>query len=41
MGLQNLESRVKSLDGEFQIESGPGRGTSIYVEFDRKRLGGE
>lgn len=38
MGLKNLESRVKSIDGEFQIESFPGKGTSIYIEFDRSRL---
>jgi two-component system, NarL family, sensor kinase len=41
MGLKNLEARVRSLYGEFQIESSPGNGTTIYMEFDYHRLNQE
>ncbi len=33
-GLQNLEYRVKSLQGNLNIQSAPGRGTTIHIEFD-------
>ena len=39
MGLKNLEERIKSLHGEFEIESKPGKGTTVYMEFDRRQLG--
>lgn len=38
MGLRNIASRVRSLHGDFQIESAPGKGTTIYMEFDRRQL---
>jgi two-component system, NarL family, sensor kinase len=38
MGLRNVESRVKSLQGEFQLESSPGKGTTVYMEFKCKDL---
>jgi signal transduction histidine kinase len=38
MGLKNVESRVKSLYGEFQIDSAAGKGTTVYMEFDCTRL---
>lgn len=34
MGLKNVASRVKSLCGDFQVESAPGKGTTVYIEFD-------
>jgi two-component system NarL family sensor kinase len=41
MGLKNVESRVRSLYGEFQIDSAPGKGTTVYMEFDCGRLSKE
>lgn len=38
MGLKNVESRVKSLCGEFQVESRPDKGTTIYIDFDCKQI---
>ena len=32
MGLNNLESRVKSINGTLKIDSRPGEGTHIYIE---------
>lgn len=34
MGLYNLRTRVSSLDGAFNMESRPGEGTSVNIEFD-------
>jgi signal transduction histidine kinase len=33
-GLKNLRSRVKSLNGRYSVESVPGSGTTVYLEFD-------
>ena len=33
MGIRNLDSRVKYLDGELEINSEPGKGTSINIEL--------
>lgn len=38
MGLKNVASRVKSLNGEFQLESSPGEGTTVYMQFNCKDL---
>ena len=38
IGLKNVESRVKSLGGEFQMESSPGKGTTVNIEFDCKQI---
>jgi len=32
MGLSNIETRVKSIDGVFIIESNPGKGTSALIK---------
>ncbi len=34
IGLKNLSSRIKLLDGTYEILSEPGKGTSIYIEID-------
>jgi two-component system, NarL family, sensor kinase len=36
MGLKNIESRVDSLKGEFNIDSGKGAGTTITIEIPVK-----
>ncbi len=33
IGLQHLQSRVKSLNGRLTVETSPGKGTTIYIEF--------
>lgn len=33
MGLSNIETRVKSVDGAFIIESTPGKGTSVLIKI--------
>ena len=38
MGLQNVASRVRALQGEFRIDSEPGKGTAVYMEFRCKAL---
>jgi signal transduction histidine kinase len=38
VGLQNIQSRVKLLQGDITIDSAPGRGTSISITFDINRL---
>jgi signal transduction histidine kinase len=38
MGLRNVESRVRSLHGNFEIESTPGKGTTVYMEFSHHDL---
>jgi signal transduction histidine kinase len=35
MGLKNIAGRVKQLGGRIDINSSPGGGTSIYIEFER------
>lgn len=32
-GLYNIKSRVRSIDGQFTLESKPGCGTSVFIEF--------
>lgn len=34
IGLANLEQRVKDFNGHMSIDSDPGRGTTVYLEFD-------
>jgi two-component system, NarL family, sensor kinase len=34
IGLHNLQTRVNSLDGNVTIESSPGKGTSVIIEFN-------
>jgi signal transduction histidine kinase len=34
MGLLNLADKVKNLDGQFSIESAPGKGTTVVLEFN-------
>ena len=36
MGLQGLRARIKSLNGNMSLESVPGKGTTVYVEFELK-----
>lgn len=38
IGLANLVSRVKYLNGSLNIESTPGIGTSVYIEFDLNHI---
>ena len=38
LGLRNVESRVKSLFGEFHVESSPGKGTTFNMEFECEKL---
>lgn len=38
MGLASLQTRIQSLQGTFLIESVPGKGTSINIEFDIKKI---
>jgi two-component system NarL family sensor kinase len=37
MGLKTIRERMNSLNGELQIESTPGQGTSIHIEFTLKQ----
>lgn len=34
IGMQSLQSRVKSMQGDLLINSSPQKGTSVYIEFD-------
>ena len=38
IGLHNLKTRVDSMQGHFTIESGAGKGTSVYIEFDMQKM---
>ncbi len=38
MGLKNIASRVKQFNGDFQVESTPGKGTATYIQFECKDL---
>ena len=38
IGLHNLQTRVNSMFGHFTIESGTGKGTSVYIEFDKQKM---
>lgn len=33
MGISNIETRVKSIDGVFILESNPGKGTSALIKI--------
>jgi len=37
IGLHNLQTRVRSLGGQFTLGSEPGKGTSVYIEFEVKQ----
>lgn len=37
MGLKNLDTRIRSFDGHYTIESDPGKGTSVYIEFEKQK----
>jgi len=36
LGILNLQSRIKSMNGHISIESAKGNGTSVFIEFDLK-----
>lgn len=38
IGLQNIENRIKTLHGHFDINSAPGKGTTVYLEFEIQHL---
>ncbi len=38
IGLHNVQTRVKSMDGRFSLESEIGKGTSVLIEFDLKNI---
>jgi len=38
IGLHNLQARVAGLHGRCTIESEPGKGTSVFIEFDLEEL---
>lgn len=38
IGLRHIEKRVKALQGHIDIQSRPGKGTTVYMEFDIKHL---
>jgi len=38
LGLKNLASRIKSLNGTLQIESEQGKGTTVYMEFELRNF---
>lgn len=41
MGLNNIRTRVSSLDGLFTLESKPGKGTTVIIEFETPDPNGE
>jgi len=34
LGLRNIATRVKSMNGKLSVDTAPGKGTSVYIEFD-------
>ena len=38
LGLHNLQTRIRSLDGHYTFESEAGKGTSVYIEFDLRNI---
>src|SRR5690606_5543619 len=34
MGLESLQQRIKALNGSIDIDSTPGKGTTVYLQFD-------
>ncbi len=41
IGLDNIRSRVRALNGQMDIESTTGKGTTICITFDRKEIPGQ
>ncbi len=39
MGLSNLQWRVRYLKGELSVESGPGKGTAVYINIELNQHG--
>lgn len=39
MGLRNLGEKLRNLEGRMTVESSPGHGTTIQLEFDTSRVG--
>jgi len=39
VGLKGIRERVNSLQGTFRLETGPGRGTRIWIELPRRESG--
>lgn len=37
-GLKNIETRIKLNNGEYEVKSIPGSGTSYYISFEKKKL---
>jgi signal transduction histidine kinase len=38
MGLLNISSRVKAFNGQIELESSPGNGTTVHIEFEVGKL---
>ncbi len=38
-GLHNVASRIEALGGNIEIDSVPGKGTSVYIDLNTERLG--
>lgn len=38
IGLLNMQSRLKSIDGEFNINTTPGRGTNIFLKINTDKI---
>ncbi len=36
MGLGNINTRIRVLNGRLSVDTAPGKGTSVYIEFDLK-----
>lgn len=36
LGLHNIRTRVSSMDGHFILESAPGKGTTVIIEFEQE-----
>ena len=34
MGMQNLQTRVSSMNGHYTLETAPGKGTTVFIEID-------
>lgn len=38
IGIQNMNNRIKAMDGQFAMVSGLGSGTKVYIEFDLQQF---
>jgi signal transduction histidine kinase len=38
IGLHSLQSRIKAMNGEMEVETEPGRGVSVFMEFETSGL---